>query len=71
MRETGDDVLKTTAMTKKHYRQLEVAETRMLRFPYERQGSERLRMSTSEGHWKRTGLESHYYVQGFTFCCKV
>ena len=32
MRETGDDVLKTTAMTKKHYRQLEVAETRMLRF---------------------------------------
>ena len=32
MRETGDDVLRTAAMTKKHYRQLEVAETRMLRF---------------------------------------
>ena len=31
MRETGDDVLKTAAMTTKH-RQPEVAETRMLRF---------------------------------------
>ena len=33
MRETGDDVVNTAAMTTKHYRQLEVAETRMLRFP--------------------------------------
>ena len=32
MRETGDAVLKTSAMKKKHYRQLEEAETRMLRF---------------------------------------
>ena len=32
MLQTGNDVLKTAAMTKKHYRQLEVAETRMLRF---------------------------------------
>ena len=32
MRETGDDVLKTAAMTTKHYRRPEVEETRKLRF---------------------------------------
>ena len=32
MRETGDYVLKTADMTKIHYRQLEVAATRMLTF---------------------------------------